>query len=344
MQAIRYVEKGKAELGTLDPGPIPAGHVRLGIKAAGLCHTDIDVLHGRYGEGTYPVTPGHEFAGVVEALGEGVTMLRIGDRVAVDPNLPCGACRSCAKGLTNLCRNLKAYGVSTNGGFAETSVVAADHCHKIGDLSFPVAALAEPLACVLNGLSSAGLVPVASAGLVPGGARPENALVFGAGPIGLLLALSLKAEGVGEVVVADLNESRLSFAESLGLGTALSGSDDLAGRRGSYDFVAEATGIPAVVEGMIPLVADGGTALVFGVAAPDARVRLSPFDIFRRQLKVVGSHSLNRNIPEALAILRRDTGAMARLVSHRLALPEILPFILTKSTDPNTMKVQFVAE
>ncbi|KQT68897.1 MULTISPECIES: zinc-dependent alcohol dehydrogenase family protein [unclassified Aureimonas] len=336
MQAIRFVEKGRAELGALDLPPPAPGHVLLRVKAAGLCHTDIDVLHARYGAGRFPVTPGHEYAGEVEAIGEGVTRLKIGDRVAVDPNLPCGTCRSCARGLTNLCETLGAYGVSTNGGFAEASLVAADHCHPIGDLAYPVAALAEPLACVLNGLTSAGLGA--------GAPLPGTALVFGAGPIGLLLALSLKSHGVAEVVVADLNESRLAFAESLGLGAAVSGSDDLAGRRKGFDLVAEATGIPAVVEGMIPLVADGGTALVFGVAAPDARVQLSPFEIFRRQLKLVGSHSLNRNIPQALDILSRDTGPMARLISHRLPLSEMLPFFLKKPGDPATMKVQYVAD
>jgi threonine dehydrogenase-like Zn-dependent dehydrogenase len=336
MKAIRFTGKGEASLAELALDDLPAGHALIRVKAAGLCHTDIDVLHARYGDGAFPVVPGHEYAGEIAALAADVTGFRTGDRVAVDPNLPCGTCPSCRKGLTNLCRDLKAYGVSHDGGFAEYSVVRADHLHAIGDMPYHIAALAEPLACVLNGLGAAGLRH--------GAPMPRDALVIGAGPIGLFLALSLKAEGAENVTVADINESRLAFAAELGLGGIVSGSEALAARRRSYDFVADATGIASVVEGMIDLVADGGTALVFGVCAPDARISVAPFEIFRRQLKLVGSHSLNRNIPDALDILKRDDGRMAKLVSHRLPLADILPFFTKKPTDPATMKVQFVAD
>ena len=336
MKAIQFTAKGEARLADLAIGDLPAGHALVKVKASGLCHTDIDVLHARYGDGAFPLVPGHEYAGVVEAIAADVTGLAIGARVAVDPNLPCGTCPSCRKGLSNLCRDLKAYGVSHNGGFAEYSLVRADQLHRIGTMPFPVAALAEPLACVVNGLNSAGLRS--------GAALPEEALVIGAGPIGLLLALSLKAEGVKNVTVADINESRLAFAADLGLGGILSSYTEFAARRRSFDFVADATGIAGVVEGMIDLVADGGTALLFGVCAPVARISIAPFDIFRRQLKLVGSHSLNRNIPDALAILQKDDGSMERLVSHRLTLDEVLPFFTKKPTDPATMKVQFVAD
>ncbi|MEW9612558.1 zinc-dependent alcohol dehydrogenase family protein [Shinella sp. S4-D37] len=336
MKAIQFTAKGEARLADLAIGDLPAGHALIRVKASGLCHTDIDVLHARYGDGAFPLVPGHEYAGVVEAIAADVTGPGIGARVAVDPNLPCGACPSCRKGLTNLCRDLKAYGVSHNGGFAEYSLVRADQLHGIGAMPFPLAALAEPLACVVNGLESAGLHS--------GSPRPREALVIGAGPIGLLLALCLKAEGVRNVTVADINESRLAFAADLGLCGIVSGSVELAANRRSYDFVADATGIASVVEGMIDLVADGGTALFFGVCAPDARISVAPFEIFRRQLKLAGSHSLNRNIPDALAILEKDDGRIARLVSHRLTLDEVLPFFTKKPTDPATMKVQFVAD
>ncbi|WLR99511.1 alcohol dehydrogenase catalytic domain-containing protein [Shinella sumterensis] len=336
MRAIQFTAKGEARLANLTIDDIPAGHALVKVKASGLCHTDIDVLHARYGDGAFPLVPGHEYAGVVDAVAADVAGLEIGTRVAVDPNLPCGTCPSCRKGLSNLCRDLKAYGVSHNGGFAEYSLVRADQLHGIGAMPFTVAALAEPLACVMNGLNSAGLRGAAPV--------PEEALVIGAGPIGLLLALSLKAKGVKSVTVADINETRLAFAADLGLGGVVSGSTELAARRRSFDFVADATGIASVVEGLINLVADGGTALLFGVCAPDARISIAPFEIFRRQLRLVGSHSLNRNIPDALAILEKDDGSMAQLVSHQLTLDEVLPFFTRKPTNPVTMKVQFVSD
>lgn len=336
MRAIHFTGKGSATLADLSIGAIPPGHALIRVKASGLCHTDIDVLHARYGDGAFPLVPGHEYAGEVQAVAEDVTRFKTGDRVAVDPNLPCGTCDACRKGLTNLCRDLKAYGVSHDGGFAEYSLVHTDNLHGIGDMPYHIAALAEPLACVLNGLTSAGLRDTAH--------MPEQALVIGAGPIGLLLALTLKARGAKTVTVSDLNDDRLAFAAGLGLATLNPGSGGLEGRRRSFDFVADATGVASVVEGMIDLVADGGTALVFGVCAPDARISVAPFEIFRRQLKLVGSHSLNRNIPEALEILATDGAAMEKLISHRLRLEEMLPFFTKSSTASSTMKVQFVAD
>ncbi|RWC88669.1 MAG: zinc-binding dehydrogenase [Mesorhizobium sp.] len=336
MKAIRFAAAGVAGMAELDVPEIAPGHALVRVRAAGLCHTDIEVLHGRYGEGAFPLVPGHEYAGTVEAVAADVTSVKPGDRVAVDPNIPCGHCPACRKGLTNLCASLKAYGVTANGGFAEFSLVAVGHLHDIGDLGFATAALAEPLACVLNGLGAAGIEP---------GARvPGTALVFGAGPIGLLLALSLKARGVVSVAVADISEPRLAFAEALGLEPLVSGSQALAARAKGFDFVADATGVAGVVEGMIGFTADGGTALVFGVCAPDARISVAPFEIFRRQIRLAGSHSLNRNIPQALDILKRDDGTMARLVSHRLPLAELLPFFAKSGGDPATMKVQFSAD
>ena len=119
MKAIQFTGKGEARLADLAIGELPPGHALVKVKASGLCHTDIDVLHARYGDGAFPLVPGHEYAGEVQMVAEDVTGLQAGDRVAVDPNLPCGTCPSCRKGLTNLCRDLKAY------------VAASDHGHGL---------------------------------------------------------------------------------------------------------------------------------------------------------------------------------------------------------------------
>ncbi len=334
MKAIHFTAKGRASLAELPLDPLLPGHARIRVKASGLCHTDIDVLHARYGDGAFPVVPGHEYAGEVVEVADDVVNVRPGSRVVVDPNLPCGHCRSCRKGLTNLCLDLKAYGVTHNGGFAEFSTVKANHLHDIGEMSYDLAALSEPLACVLNGIGSAN--PEPSRGV------PSHALVFGAGPIGLLLGLSLQARGFETVTVSDVNEERLAFASGLGLRTERAGSDSLAARRRDFDVVADATGVAVVVEGMIDFVADGGTAMIFGVCAPDVHVAISPFTLFRRQIKLAGSHSLNRNIPQAIELIAKDQERMSKLVTHRLPLEEMAPYFLAKPTDPATMKVQYV--
>lgn len=335
MKAIHFVGKGEARFADLAEPELQPGHALIRVMASGLCHTDIDVLHGRYGSSAFPLVPGHEYAGIVETVADDVTGVSVGDRVVVDPNIPCGTCRACQRGLTNLCTDLKAYGVTHDGGFAEFSVVRAKHLHPIGSLPFDRAALAEPLACVLNGLGASGFESDPR--------RPEKALVVGAGPIGLLLALALKARGVETVSVADLNESRLAFADSLGLAALPSGSDQLNSQRRGFDFVADATGVAGVAESLIDYASDGGTVLFFGVCAPEARIAISPFEIFRRQLRLCGSHSLNGQIQDALTLLQADDGTMARLVSHRVPMAEMLPFFEKGGASAATMKVQFAA-
>lgn len=330
MRAIVFHEGRKATLEDLpDPRPGP-GEVLIAVKASGICHTDIEILRGNYGSSAFPLVPGHEFAGEVVELGSDVTGIALGDRVVADPNLGCGACPACRRGRINLCERLGAYGVTRNGGFAELCVVAADHVHPIGALSWQVAALAEPLGCVLNGLSTLD------------GRTCETALVFGAGPIGLLMALALKWRGTAQVTVVDLSDERLRLAESFGLRAVAVGSVNLAGLRRSQDFVADATGVPAVAEALVDYVQDGGAALFFGVCPQPARIQISPFEVFRRQLSLFGSHSLNANIGDALAVLAQEEREAARLVSHRMSLSEV-ERVFNDAAPAGSLKVQFQA-
>src|SRR5690606_6888947 len=136
MRAIHFTGKGSAILADLSIGAIPPGHALIRVKASGLCHTGIDVLHARYGDGAFPRVPAHGSAGEVQAAAAAVTRFQTGDRVAVDPNRPCGTCDACRKGLTHLCRDLKAYGVSHDGGFAEYSLVHTGNLHGTGDMPY----------------------------------------------------------------------------------------------------------------------------------------------------------------------------------------------------------------
>jgi 2-desacetyl-2-hydroxyethyl bacteriochlorophyllide A dehydrogenase len=330
MRAIVFREGRHVSLEEL-PDPEPgSGEVVIAVKASGICHTDIEILRGNYGSSAFPLVPGHEFAGEIVSVGQDVSGLSVGDRVVVDPNLGCGTCPACRRRQINLCERLGAYGVTRNGGFAEFCVVAADHVHPIGHMDWQVAALAEPLACVLNGLST---IRERSC---------DAAMVFGAGPIGLLMALALKWRGTRQVTVVDLSEERLRLAETLGLHAVAAGSSRLPAIRRSQDFVAHATGVPDVAEAMLEYVRDGGAALFFGVCPQDAQIRVSPFEMFRRQLSLFGTHSLNANISEALPLLQDHEAEAARLISHRVGLKEIKA-ILTGGPAPGALKVQLEA-
>ena len=254
MRAILFTGRNEVSLTTLpDPRPGP-GEVAVEVHASGICHTDIEVLRGNYGTSAFPVVPGHEYAGVIAELGPGVEDLHVGDRVVVDPNLECGKCRACRRGWAHLCEALGAYGVTRHGGFAENSLVQASAVHRIGDMPFEIAALAEPFGCVLNGLDAARAK------------RAKSALIFGAGPMGLLLAIGLSVSGVEDIALVDLDEARRGLAARFGFQALAAEGTELEERRESVDLVADATGVPAV-----QLV--GNDAVIVGA---------HPYELYRR--------------------------------------------------------------
>ena len=327
MKAVWFPSPNDVSVGTLpDPDP-DRGEVLVRVKASGICHTDIEVMRGNYGTSTYPIVPGHEFAGEIAEIGNDVSGISIGDRVVVDPNLQCGTCRACLRGWAHLCEDLGAYGVTVNGGFAEYCTVCAGAVHAIGDMSFSEAALAEPMGCVLNGLS-----PLQNQIV-------ERAIIFGTGPMGLLMGLTLKSRGTTEVIMVDRLEDRLDRAESVGLRAINSDAGEIARLSRSCDLAVDATGVPAVVEKLLEYAGNGGAALVFGVCPSDARIAVSPFEIFRRQLSLFGTHSLNHNIPDALEVLKVVGASVQKVVSHKLPFEEIATVMGGRHL-PGSMKIQ----
>lgn len=311
MKAILFPSRNEVAYSDLRDPTAGAGEVVVRVRASGICHTDLEVLRANYGTSAFPLVPGHEFSGVIAEVGPGVETVKVGDRVVVDPNRECGACPACKRGFSHLCDNLQAYGVTRNGGFAEYAVISSDAAHPIGDMPFDLAALAEPMGCVLNGLGAARA------------RQASNALVFGAGPIGALLAVGLNVHGVRNVTLVDIDEARLAFAEELGFDAVHAKSPDLSRWKRGADLVIDATGVPEVASGLIGYAASGGTVLYFGVCPSEARIEISPFEVFRRQLTLAGSHSLNHNIPEALHTLGAFEGDLSRIISHRLPIQEI---------------------
>ena len=205
---------------------------------------------------------------MVVHVGSDVSHLSVGDRVAIDPNFECGTCRACQRGWVHLCENLRAYGVTTHGGFAELSLVSAANVHPIGDMSFLKAALAEPMGCVLNGVDAVHTDWM------------DEALIFGAGPMDLLVALALKSEGLSQVTFGDISESRLELAYSFGFDAVASGSDNLQKWHHRADLNVEATGVPATASGLTDYIANAGKGLFFGVCPSDAKIEVAPSEVF----------------------------------------------------------------
>jgi len=315
------------------PDPLPRpDEVIVSVALCGLCGTDLHLYGGDVDYG-YPLIPGHEVVGTVTRCGSDVDDLEPGTRVAFDPNIPCGTCHFCRRLRFNHCLNWQAVGVTRDGGSAEQVAVPAKVIYPIGDLPFEQAVFIEPLSCVVFGLQRA---------------RPrlgDRVLIFGAGPIGLLLMQAARRDGAAEVVVTDLQPERLALAAELGADATVLADDDAAhalSRRAphGYDLVIDATGVPHVAAGTLEYVTRGGKVLLFGVCPEDATFRFSPFDLYRRGISVHGSFALNKTFAPAIELLQSSAVRVEPLISHRLpleAFPQALEMARTGS-EP-TMKI-----
>jgi D-arabinitol dehydrogenase (NADP+) len=322
------------EVPDLQPGP---GDVLIKVTSAGVCGTDVHIVTGRHPQVTLPLVPGHEIAGHVESVGEGVHDLAVGQAVAVDPVIACGTCHFCRRGLRNHCLRFGAIGVTQPGGFARYVNAPAVNTYPVGDLPLDEAVFAEPLGCIVWGLKR----------LDPPLASP--ALLFGAGPIGLLLLQGLLVKGVATVAVVDPVERRLQIAGQLGASLTLTPGPELNGllRNAApfgFDVVAEATGNPAVVEGMLTYAAPGGKILIFGVSPEEARVPVSPYDVYAKDLSIIGSFSLAGTFPEALTLLASGRIKTAPLVSHRLPLEGLAEFLTRDRRDARQDSVKVLID
>ncbi len=315
MNAYVVTEK---EHGEVLEVPIPIlrdDEVLLEVKAAGLCGTDTHIYQGEYFS-EFPLVPGHEFAGVIASAGKNVSRFEAGERVTADPNVACGYCSYCQESMENFCRNFQGVGVTRDGAFAQFVAVPQQCVFPIGDLPFDEAAFIEPLACVVYGQKRA---------------RPPigaSVLVVGAGAIGQLHIQLAKRNGAAAVAALDTDSEALKLASSLGADHCLEnspeGREELARRYpDGFSMVIDCTGIPEVVETLPAWVRPGGSLLVFGVCPENSRMTVNPFDIFRRDLTIIGSFALKKTFPEALALLQSGDIAVKPLVSRRLDLEAV---------------------
>ena len=303
------------EVPTPTPGP---GEVVINVKACGICGTDLHIFDGEFPPSPFPLIPGHEMAGAVAAVGSGVQGLREGDRVAVDPSLFCGECYFCKTLRGNLCERWGAIGDTTDGGFADYVRVPARNAYPLPErMSFAEGAFVEPLSCVAWALRR---MPITLG---------DEVLIFGAGPMGLLLMQAVKHDGAGSVAMVDLKANRLAVARELGAdiagtpGTAL--NETLRGThpRG-FDVVIDATGNPRVVEEAFVHVKRGGRLLIFGVSPSGAKASFEPFQVYNKDLTIYGSMAVNHTFFPTIRFLEGGAVRVQPLLTHTLPLEQYL--------------------
>jgi D-arabinitol dehydrogenase (NADP+) len=267
-------------------------------------------------------------------VGANVRNFKVGDRVTADPNIPCNRCSSCQRNEPNQCKNLQAIGVTRSGGFAEYVVAPEGNVFSIGDLSYSAAALIEPLACVVWGIKRVDV----QAG--------DSALVFGAGPMGILVAESLKQAGAARVVVTDVVPWRLELAERMGATeTVVADAKQAATLMGlepdGYDIVVDATGIPGVLEGTFPYAKARGKVWVFGVTPVGTYVKFPAYEVFRKDLQIIGSFAVNRTFPQAIKLIQSGAIQVEPLISHQLPLGDFVRGMELAENDPKRVKIHF---
>lgn len=318
---IEVVEKPVPTLGPTD--------VLIAPRASGVCGTDLHLIDGTFGYARYPVTPGHEFAGVVAATGRGVRRFREGDLVCVDPNVACGTCRWCRVGAPNHCPQLDPIGLTRDGSCAEYVRVPELVIHAVPDgVDMTMGALVEPLSCVLHAASR-----------TPDWAGSRVA-VLGAGPIGLLATAVAKHLGAGEVVAFEPQPFRRELALTLGAETAHA---DAAETEGQFDIAVEASGRLSVIQRAIEMLGPRGRLLQMGVANPDDLARVSPYQVFAKELMIIGSFSLADAYPAAVEMMPDLATLLRPLITDQVPLSRYRDAVALLSS-PTSIKVQVVPD
>jgi D-arabinitol dehydrogenase (NADP+) len=339
MRAVVYDAPRSWTVREVDTPAVGPGEVRIKVDQVGVCGTDLHIHEGDF-NAVFPLIPGHELVGVVDALGEGVDRFHVGEQVTVNPNVFCGYCDYCLSGRLILCENAKGLGSNYPGFFAEYVTVPHLLVFSVEGLPKDTAVFSEPAACAMHGLETLAVRPGASA------------LVLGAGPTGLLLAQLIASGGASSVTVAAPSQFKLERATALGIDAVVRIDRDDAqgniaklfeasGGRG-YDVVVEATGSTKVGEICVPLTRNGGTVLVYGVTRADEVVSFHPFDVFRREITIKGSFAEMTSFGAAIAALRTGRVRTDGIITHRFSLDQYGEALDTLAHDPSCHKAVIV--
>jgi 2-desacetyl-2-hydroxyethyl bacteriochlorophyllide A dehydrogenase len=305
-----------------EPGP---GEVLIRVMASGICGTDVHIYQGEY-LGDYPVIPGHEFSGVVTAAGSQVTRFKVGDRVAVEPNIACDNCSACLNNRQNFCLNWQAIGVTLPGGMEQYVTAPEKAVFGIGELPFEQAAFMEPLSCVVHGVERAHIE------------LADRVAILGAGPIGDLILQMARLQGAAHVTMLENNPGRAELARSLGAERVVERMEDL--QPDAYDVVIEASGAIPVMNRAIDFARHGGTVLLFGVPPSGKNMEFEAFKVFRKGLTLLSSYTSVRNSFQAVDLLQSGQVKVEPLISHRLPLKELPGALeMIAAHDPAVKKV-----
>jgi L-iditol 2-dehydrogenase len=322
----------------VDVPEVDAGEVLVKVKAATTCGTDLKILQRGYIEKVIklPTIFGHEWAGEVAEVGEGLHWPKKGMRVRAGNSAPCLRCAMCQKGRYNLCENM----IWLWGAYAEyikvpARMVSVNMQEVPQHVSYEEAAVTEPLACVLHGVEEAKV------------RLGDTVTIVGAGPIGLLHMLTVKKIGAEKTIIIDLVQERLNLAKKLGVDEAINAEkknvvEEVRKLTGGYgaDVVIEAIGLPATWEQALKLVRKGGTVLEFGGCPPETEIKIDTELLHYGEVTVLGAfHTTPLHFKQALNLIASRTVDVRPLITRKMRLEDIKEAFNILSTSKSEIKI-----
>jgi len=311
-----------------EPGP---REVLVEVTSVGVCGSDVHYYEeGRIGDFVVeqPMVLGHESAGRVAALGEGVTRHRVGDRVTLEPGVPCGRCRECRSGRYNLCRDVRFFATPPiDGAFANFVAIHEDFAFTLPDhVSDDAGALMEPL--------SVGIWACRKAGVTAG----DRVLVTGAGPIGLLAMQVARAFGATETTITDVQPARLEMAARTGATRTLKVDEEPLEDAGlEVDALIECSGVPAALSAGIRVLRPAGTAVLVGMG-PSAEGTVPLQAVQTREIWLTGTFRYANTYPTAIALAATGRVDLEAIVTGHFGLEEAEAAMRATREDPATVK------
>ena len=295
------------------------GQVRIRLATGGICGSDLHYFnHGGFGAVRLkePMILGHEVSGHIEALGDDVEGLKIGELVAVSPSRPCGSCGYCREGLHNHCENMRFYGSAMpfphiQGAFREVLIADASQCVVATGLTAGEAAMAEPLSVVLHATVRAGDL------------TGKRVLITGSGPIGTLAVLAARSAGASEIVITDLEDAALGFAEKVGADRCINVAKENGALeayqtgKGIFDVLYECSGSPHALASGIAAMRPRGIILQLGLGG-DMTVPMQA--LTAKELDLRGSFRFHEEFSQAVQLMRSRKLDVTPLISHTVSL------------------------
>ncbi|RUS46889.1 2,3-butanediol dehydrogenase [Cohnella sp. AR92] len=311
----------------LEEVPIPEikpGKIKVKVKYAGICGSDLHAYHHGIGVQTgtphpisgmqAPLTLGHEFAGVIEEVGEGVAGYQAGDRVAIEPIIYCGECESCRSGRYNQCARMGFVGLNDNGGFAEYVLVEPYMVHKLPDnVSFEEGALVEPTAVAMHAVRQSKLKV------------GDSAAVYGVGPIGLLTILGAKSAGASKIYAVDVSDERLALAEKLGaipINSLKQNATEIILAGGGVHVAYEAAGVQPTFSSALSSVKRGGEVMVIAAFAQPAQINM--LELMGKEANVTSILAYRHIFPEIIALIADGKLEVAKVITKKIQLDQII--------------------